>query len=109
MCNAFGAEIDVVDGALVAERAAASAPTQLSVDELNQLVGVWCSNALGMSASSGTCGLFPVMAMVNHSCDPSLEFIARDGGRYVRAFSRREVAQGEELSMSYLGETSHGR
>ena len=84
----------------------------------------------GMSASSATCGLFPVMAMarsqpwvaclrslqaqhaeppgsvvqVNHSCDPSLEFSARDGGRYVRAFATRAVKQGEELAMSYLTE-----
>ena len=106
LCNAFDEEeIEVIDAAVAAEHEALRPPTQrrLSAVLLNKLVGIYCSNAMALS-SSAACGMFPLMAMANHSCDPNTEFSSRDGGQYIRAFARREVKEGEELMQSYLSE-----
>ena len=60
-----------------------------------------CSVALYQYA-----GVFPLHAMTNHSCDPNCEFTAGEGGKYIREFAKRAIKKGEELTISYLHDTS---
>ena len=46
-------------------------------------------------------GLFPLAAIANHSCDPNCGHSTRHGE--MRFYATRAIAEGEELTISYLG------
>jgi hypothetical protein len=56
--------------------------------------------------------LFPILSRFNHSCQPNvvLQALPSEAGRGVQvcACARRDIAQGEELCITYLGEGLEG-
>lgn len=51
----------------------------------------------------GSCaGLWPELALLNHSCAPNAVVVVVGGAAYVRA--ARPIVEGEEVAVSYLGE-----
>lgn len=55
----------------------------------------------------GSCaGLWPELALLNHSCAPNAIVVVVGGAAYVRA--ARPIVEGEEVVVSYLGEGGFG-
>ena len=68
--------------------------------ELDTLIGIWLSNSHSMLAT-GEAGIFPLTAMLNHSCDPNCVFSADpDGTIYVAV--TEDVEQGDQLCVAYI-------
>ncbi|CAM9587566.1 unnamed protein product, partial [Phaeothamnion confervicola] len=63
------------------------------------------ANAHGLLLSDGSnaslgCGMFPLVAMLNHSCSPNCAFVFCPARMEVRVL--RPVAAGEELTVAYI-------
>ena len=43
--------------------------------------------------------IFPVQSLVSHSCQPSLQYIEREGGRRIVLQATRAIQAGEPLSV----------
>ena len=75
-------------------------------EELEKLIGIYCSNSHAMLAT-GEAGIFPLTAMLNHSCDPNCVFSADpDGTLYVAVC--RDVDEGDELCVAYIEMSGEG-
>lgn len=65
-----------------------------------QLMGIYLSNSHSMVAT-GEAGIFPLTAMLNHSCSANCVFSVDDEGTMFVA-TTREVNKGEELTVQYI-------
>jgi hypothetical protein len=73
-------------------------------ESMLKLMGIYLSNAHLVSAT-GEAGLFPLTAMINHSCSPNCAFTTdEEGVLYVVATDTIEVD--EELTLSYIDDIS---
>jgi hypothetical protein len=50
-------------------------------------------------------GVFPMMAILNHSCDPSVRYSKEGTNATITLTATRDIAAGEEIFTSYLGDT----
>jgi hypothetical protein len=79
-------------------------------DRMYELIGIYISNA-HLASMTGEAGIYPLTAMINHSCDPNCAFTSDDEGvLYVVATQAIEV--GEEVALSYveaIGKQSLGK
>ncbi|KAI8924021.1 hypothetical protein BC831DRAFT_513726 [Entophlyctis helioformis] len=79
----------------------------LSVDDVVKLACRINSNSHGVYDPAGTVngeigvGMFPLVAMLNHSCAPNCAFVTGDGGQML-VHTLRDVAAGDELCVSYV-------
>ncbi len=70
------------------------------------LVGIIKANAHGDSDGL-ICGMFPGLAMLCHSCEPNCVYQIKGRVTYVRA--ARDIAKGEEVTISYLQDLCSAR
>ena len=75
-----------------------------TVEEMNHIAGVYCTNAHRFSGLGGTekCGMMPMTAMVNHSCAPNIELKEIE--------HMPNILHGEYTTwrIYYMGNTLHG-
>jgi hypothetical protein len=72
---------------------------RLEWEDFVKLYRVCETNAHTASAVEGM-GVFPLVAMLNHACDPNCTYVATEGVRMV-VKTTRSVVQGEELTVGY--------
>lgn len=51
--------------------------------------------------ASGEAGIFPLLAMVNHDCEPNARYITDVNGK-MKLRARREIEEGSEVTLSYI-------
>lgn len=75
-------------------------------EHLTRLAAVLNGNAHGVGAGAGPdsgVGLFPLLSMLNHSCDPNCCFTSLPGvAATLQVRARRPIVAGEELCVSYV-------
>lgn len=77
---------------------------RFTCDRLNKLVRIYSANAHNISTAEldesagaqGKNGIFPMTALMNHSCAPNCGFTCGD------TFATSDIAKGAELTISYL-------
>ncbi len=72
---------------------------RLAFDDFLRLYRVCETNAHTASAVDGM-GVFPLVAMLNHACDPNSTYVSAEGTTMV-VKTTRSVAKGEELTVGY--------
>jgi hypothetical protein len=72
--------------------------------ELYGLIGKYCSNAHKWSTDGViTCGIWPMVSMMNHSCDPTVTIVQDEKKQHtIHAFANADLCAGKELTVSYL-------
>ncbi|KAJ3083171.1 hypothetical protein HK100_009516 [Physocladia obscura] len=84
-------------------------PAELALP-ISEIVALACrinSNSHGIIDPTGNtnqsvgCGMFPAVAMLNHSCDPNCSFVSSTHGRMI-VRTLRPIDAGEELCVSYV-------
>ena len=87
-------------------RADVAVDHRLTADELNNLFGLYFSNAHQLHGSGEElCGMLPLISMLNHSCDPNCGISEIDSKPFsVFAYTIQQVSKGDELTVSYLSE-----
>ncbi|XP_042235254.1 SET domain-containing protein SmydA-8-like [Homarus americanus] len=92
-------------GRFVEEKVAGPLRRQLSLqvgsDIVQHLCGVFDTNAFVISLGNNRCGrgLFPLGALMNHSCIPNTQHWYKDGVLIVRAL--KDIPKGESLTNTY--------
>lgn len=84
---------------------------QFSVDQINRAVGILETNCWEFQSfvTCGNRGLFPLLALVNHSCRPNLRNIWMTESPFTNtSYACIDIKQGEEINNSYLKTTSCG-
>lgn len=66
--------------------------------------GTWPSNWRELIPSCKGTALFPVLASLNHSCEPNCLVMYVRGFRAPALIAARDIANGEELTLSYIDE-----
>jgi hypothetical protein len=108
---AWRAQLTAAAAAAAAAVEAAAPYPPPSPSSLAILADVVATNAHGTGANDPSAadlgfGLFPALAMLNHSCAPNAAFAVSGG--VARCRTTRDVAAGEELTVGGGGETEGG-
>ncbi len=77
----------------------------VTLDEVNQSVGVAEVNCYEISNRTGDCGVrcvYPVTSLLSHDCAPNCRLAAAPATCSNRCIAAVDIAEGEELSISYL-------
>ena len=76
---------------------------RLSCAQMNKVLRIYCANAHQIATESanndgskGCSGVFPMTALMNHSCEPNCGFSCGN------TYASRDSMAGEELTISYL-------
>jgi hypothetical protein len=48
---------------------------------------------------------YPTIALMNHSCDPNVEWRSADGTNKIQVYALRDIQQGEEIFISYIDQS----
>lgn len=71
-----------------------------AIDDLYMKMDEFSGQFLNVEGS----GLYQLQSKINHSCDPACEIVFPDSNHVLQVVALRNIAQGEEISISYLDE-----
>lgn len=77
-----------------------------SRNEEKSILGIFFTNDMNFTDDSAA--LFPVMARVNHSCQPNADFISRPHKGVQDLVATKLITEGEEIFISYLPAMAEG-
>ena len=73
----------------------------VSIEDVERVVGIILTNSFETSSTEGTVGVFPEPAMMNHSCVANTRLVLEAGGSSLKVVAALRIKKGCQVSNNY--------